>query len=149
MVVENAIQRSCAFFGELASFVGEFTGVVHTLASPLCPALYIPKASLQCLSLFRNLRIDHRRFVIAVIDIDAKRNEPVSNGILAGPGQRRVEVCTSSTASAMASVVPMGSSFGSIGGAGKGVACQLSSNQYSWVLAGFSSHRSGRSSSSE
>jgi hypothetical protein len=50
-------------------------------------------------------------------------------------------VWTNSTASASGAVVTIGISFGAVSLAGKGVACQLASNQCSCVPSGFSSHR--------
>src|SRR5437773_1809862 len=54
-------------------------------------------------------------------------------------GKPLVYVWANSTASASSAVVTMGISFGTVGEAFRGVACQLASNQSSWVPSGFSS----------
>src|SRR6266702_7322744 len=67
MVVEDAIEGSSPFFGELTAFRVEFTGVLRTLACSICPALYIGEPFFQSSPFLGDLRILHRRFAIAMI----------------------------------------------------------------------------------
>src|SRR6516162_2454747 len=90
MIVEDAIECIGVFFGMLTAFPIELAGIVHTLASSIRPPLYILKPLLQRFSLFCHFRVGNGGFGIAMIAIDAKRNEPVPNDVLLGRPASRV-----------------------------------------------------------
>ena len=70
MIVEDAIECIGVFFGMLTAFPIELAGIVHTLASPIRPPLYILKPLLQRFSLFCHFRVGNGGFGIAMIAIE-------------------------------------------------------------------------------
>jgi len=82
MIIEDAIERICTFFRLLTPFPIQLARIAHALAGSTRPTLHVLQSPLQRFSLFRHFGVDNDRFSIAVVDIDAKRDEPVSNGVL-------------------------------------------------------------------
>src|SRR6266516_2881088 len=92
MVCEGTVELRRPLFRELAPFDIELTCIVHALAGSAGEAAHVVKSPLEGFPLFRGLRIDDWRLGKPVIDIDAKRNQPVSNGILLGRPASRVRL---------------------------------------------------------
>src|SRR6266849_7422239 len=84
MIIEDTIERICSFFRLLTAFPVQFACVVHTFSGSIRPPLHVLQSSLERFPLFRHFGVGNRGFSIAMIGIDAKRNEPISNGILLG-----------------------------------------------------------------
>src|SRR2546430_298923 len=82
MIVEDTIEGICSLFRLLTAFLVQLARVVHPLAGSICPSLDIPQPPLEHLSLFCHFGVGDSDFRISMIDIDTKRDEPVSNGIL-------------------------------------------------------------------
>src|SRR5581483_8939610 len=99
-------------------------------------------ALLKGFPLSGHFRVSDSDLSIAMVDIYARWDEPVANAILLNRPTPGIHL-GQSTASDSVAVVTMGINSGSLVGTSKDEACQLSSNHYSCVSSGFSSHRRG------
>src|SRR5260370_2498260 len=62
MVIENAIERICPFFGLLTAFPVQLARIVHAFASSFCPAPHIVEPLLSRFPLCASLQSWLRRF---------------------------------------------------------------------------------------
>src|SRR5207247_2138820 len=92
MIVEDAVQFGRLLFGELTAFPVELARIVHALTSSIRPASHVVESPLEGFPLFRSLRIDDWCLGKPMIRVDAKRNEPIANGVLLGGKAARVRL---------------------------------------------------------
>src|SRR5712691_11230006 len=81
MVIEHAVESSGAIFGELAPFCVELTRIVRTLARSICPALDIGEPFFQGSPALSDLRILHGRLAIAMMGIEAQRQQEIADDV--------------------------------------------------------------------